>query len=83
MIARLDAGEAAAGAYRHFLEALADDGLEGEIAPDHADRTVLATDNALYRRRPRDPLQAQLEAPRRATPSRPHPDPVNQTPKEA
>ncbi|MBB3230452.1 FAD-binding and (Fe-S)-binding domain-containing protein [Halomonas stenophila] len=57
MIARLDTAHASTHGhadtpYRHFLEALADAGFEGEIAPDYANRTVLATDNSLYQRLP-------------------------------
>ncbi|KPQ26023.1 MAG: hypothetical protein HLUCCA13_02865 [Halomonas sp. HL-48] len=51
MIATL--GEAPlASHYAEFLEALAACGFEGEIAPDYADRTVLATDNSIYQRLP-------------------------------
>ncbi|MBH8581995.1 FAD-binding oxidoreductase, partial [Halomonas pacifica] len=35
-----------------FLEALKASGFEGEIAPDFANRTVLATDNSIYQRLP-------------------------------
>ncbi|MBB3143544.1 FAD-binding and (Fe-S)-binding domain-containing protein [Halomonas organivorans] len=57
MIARLDTGRLSASdradaPYLHFLEALADAGFEGEIAPDYANRTVLATDNSIYQRLP-------------------------------
>ncbi|MGM0692989.1 MAG: FAD-binding and (Fe-S)-binding domain-containing protein [Pseudomonadota bacterium] len=57
MIARLDtadAGNAASHAapYLHFLDALKAAGFEGEIAPDYAARTVLATDNSIYQRLP-------------------------------
>ncbi|MCL5427364.1 MAG: FAD-binding oxidoreductase [Gammaproteobacteria bacterium] len=38
--------------YVHFLEALKARGFEGEIAPDYANRTVLATDNSIYQRLP-------------------------------
>ncbi len=53
MITRLDTTESPAllgpdAPYLRFLEALADAGFEGEIAPDYANRTVLATDNSLY-----------------------------------
>ncbi|KPQ20781.1 D-2-hydroxyglutarate dehydrogenase YdiJ [Halomonas sp. HL-93] len=51
MIATL--GEAPlASHYAEFLEALAACGFEGEIAPDYANRTVLATDNSIYQRLP-------------------------------
>lgn len=57
MIARLDTTESpfASGhdsTYSRFLEALATAGFEGDIAPDYANRTVLATDNSLYQRLP-------------------------------
>ncbi|WP_133066817.1 FAD-binding oxidoreductase, partial [Vreelandella nigrificans] len=39
-------------AYAVFLEALRARGFEGEIAPDYANRTVLATDNSIYQRLP-------------------------------
>ncbi|AQU82982.1 MULTISPECIES: D-2-hydroxyglutarate dehydrogenase YdiJ [unclassified Halomonas] len=38
--------------YVRFLEALRARGFEGEIAPDYANRTVLATDNSIYQRLP-------------------------------
>ncbi|QHC50788.1 FAD-binding oxidoreductase [Billgrantia tianxiuensis] len=61
MIARLDIADAPVieglGAhYLRFLEALKDSGFEGEIAPDYADRTVLATDNSIYQRLPQAAL---------------------------
>ncbi|MFG6179098.1 FAD-binding and (Fe-S)-binding domain-containing protein [Halomonas sp. THAF12] len=49
---RLDASDRADAPYLHFLEALQDAGFEGEIAPDYANRTVLATDNSIYQRLP-------------------------------
>lgn len=42
--------------YIDFIEALKAAGFEGEIAPDHASRTVLATDNSLYQRQPQAAL---------------------------
>ncbi|MCC5883296.1 MAG: FAD-binding protein [Halomonas sp.] len=61
MIARLDtktpSGTAALGAhYLRFLDALRASGFEGEIAPDYASRTVLATDNSIYQRLPQAAL---------------------------
>ncbi len=61
MIARLDTSDAPAieglGAhYLRFLEALKASGFEGEIAPDYASRTVLATDNSIYQRLPQAAL---------------------------
>ncbi|MFI0472990.1 FAD-binding and (Fe-S)-binding domain-containing protein [Halomonas sp. HMF6819] len=38
--------------YVRFLQALKARGFEGEIAPDYASRTVLATDNSIYQRQP-------------------------------
>ncbi|WP_137079972.1 FAD-binding oxidoreductase, partial [Halomonas caseinilytica] len=55
MIARLVAEEddaPTAARYRAFLEALREAGFAGEIAPDYANRTVLATDNSIYQRLP-------------------------------
>ncbi|RTQ97201.1 hypothetical protein, partial [Halomonas nitroreducens] len=52
MIARLAVEAATSAPYLHFLEALHDAGFEGDIAPDYANRTVLATDNSLYQRLP-------------------------------
>ncbi|TDO08726.1 D-2-hydroxyglutarate dehydrogenase YdiJ [Halomonas ventosae] len=57
MIARLDTADARhikslATPYLRFLDALRDAGFEGEIAPDYAARTVLATDNSIYQRLP-------------------------------
>ncbi|QEM81036.1 FAD-binding and (Fe-S)-binding domain-containing protein [Halomonas binhaiensis] len=55
MIARLPADDAVTvqnPIYLRFLEALNKAGFEGEIAPDYASRTVLATDNSLYQRLP-------------------------------
>ncbi|MDI5934885.1 FAD-binding and (Fe-S)-binding domain-containing protein [Halomonas kalidii] len=57
MIARLDTtGEpihaTQEAPYRRFLAALSAAGFEGEIAPDYANRTVLATDNSIYQRLP-------------------------------
>ncbi|WP_089688407.1 D-2-hydroxyglutarate dehydrogenase YdiJ [Billgrantia gudaonensis] len=57
MIARLDTAHTdpatrLAAPYLRFLEALTDAGFAGEIAPDYANRTVLATDNSIYQRLP-------------------------------
>ncbi|MFY0991408.1 FAD-binding and (Fe-S)-binding domain-containing protein [Halomonas sp. C05BenzN] len=57
MIARLDTASShpatrLAAPYLRFLEALKDAGFAGEIAPDYANRTVLATDNSIYQRLP-------------------------------
>ncbi|MBF7052852.1 FAD-binding oxidoreductase, partial [Halomonas sp. KAO] len=42
--------------YLRFLAALKAVGFTGEIAPDYANRTVLATDNSLYQRLPQAAL---------------------------
>ncbi|WP_110687043.1 D-2-hydroxyglutarate dehydrogenase YdiJ [Salinicola aestuarinus] len=55
MIARLDPASAPfslAERYRRFLDDLTASGFTGEIAPDAANRTVLATDNSIYQRLP-------------------------------
>ncbi|MFM9271494.1 FAD-binding and (Fe-S)-binding domain-containing protein [Halomonas elongata] len=57
MIARLDTADSSilpeqGTDYLRFFEALKSAGFEGEIAPDYADRTVLATDNSIYQRLP-------------------------------
>ncbi|QTP59884.1 FAD-binding oxidoreductase [Billgrantia antri] len=61
MIARLDTAaspviEGLGAHYLRFLEALKAAGFEGEIAPDYASRTVLATDNSIYQRLPQAAL---------------------------
>ncbi|MFQ3790209.1 FAD-binding oxidoreductase, partial [Halomonas sp. A29] len=61
MIARLNTTASSATAalgthYLRFLEALKASGFEGEIAPDYASRTVLATDNSIYQRLPQAAL---------------------------
>lgn len=60
MIARIPT-EAPAAPYISFLDALRAAGFRGEIARDHASRTVLATDNSIYQRFPQSavfPLDA-------------------------
>lgn len=52
MMARLDPSTGMADCYQRFLEALREVGFKGEIAPDYANRAVLATDNSLYQRLP-------------------------------
>ncbi|MDT0512453.1 MULTISPECIES: FAD-binding and (Fe-S)-binding domain-containing protein [unclassified Halomonas] len=52
MIARLAPKAPPQASYLGFLEALKAAGFAGEIAPDYANRTVLATDNSLYQRLP-------------------------------
>jgi FAD/FMN-containing dehydrogenase/Fe-S oxidoreductase len=52
MIAQLDTLARLDADYLRFIEALRDDGFEGEISPDYASRSVLATDNSIYQRLP-------------------------------
>ena len=57
MIARLDTAQSSTLAgldarYLRFLDVLKARGFEGEVAPDYASRTVLATDNSIYQRLP-------------------------------
>lgn len=52
MIARIPTPAAPAAPYLAFLDALRSAGFRGEIARDHASRTVMATDNSIYQRLP-------------------------------
>ncbi|WGI25263.1 FAD-binding and (Fe-S)-binding domain-containing protein [Halomonas alkaliantarctica] len=52
MIALLSPIDNLDAAYLYFFESLKEYGFEGEIAPDYANRTVLATDNSIYQRLP-------------------------------
>ncbi|MWD28683.1 FAD-binding protein [Aquicoccus sp. SCR17] len=52
MISRLPPPDALDAGHDAFLDALAAAGFSGEIARDHANRTVLATDNSIYSRTP-------------------------------
>ncbi|SDL73063.1 FAD/FMN-containing dehydrogenase, partial [Modicisalibacter muralis] len=52
MIARLEPLSRLDERYLAFIEALEASGFAGEIAPDYANRTVLATDNSIYQRLP-------------------------------
>ncbi|CAM3574000.1 FAD-binding and (Fe-S)-binding domain-containing protein [Halomonas lysinitropha] len=57
MIAQLDTADSGRlegldDRYLRFLDALEAAGFAGEIAPDYAARTVLATDNSIYQRLP-------------------------------
>ena len=56
MIAQIAPPAALTRHYRAFLESLTQAGFQGEIAPDHASRTVLATDNSIYQRLPQAAL---------------------------
>lgn len=52
MIARLEPLSRLDERYLAFIEALKAAGFAGDIAPDYANRTVLATDNSIYQRLP-------------------------------
>ncbi|HET8789866.1 MAG TPA: FAD-binding oxidoreductase, partial [Modicisalibacter sp.] len=52
MIARLEPLSRLDERYLAFIEALNAQGFAGDIAPDYANRTVLATDNSIYQRLP-------------------------------
>ncbi|MFD2437848.1 FAD-binding oxidoreductase [Modicisalibacter luteus] len=52
MIAQLDSLSRVDARYVAFLDALREAGFSGDIAPDYANRTVLATDNSIYQRLP-------------------------------
>ncbi|WP_236183548.1 hypothetical protein [Pseudomonas protegens] len=56
MIAQLAAPVALTRLYRTFLDSLRAQGFKGDIAPDYANRTVLATDNSIYQRLPQAAL---------------------------
>ena len=47
-----DAASPLAQSYRAFLDAAQAAGFAGEICTDHANRTVIATDNSIYQRQP-------------------------------
>ena len=48
MIPRIHQTSSTQSLYLQFLEALKRTDFEGDIAPDYASRTVLATDNSIY-----------------------------------
>lgn len=52
MIALLKPAAEQADQYDRFLDALVQEGFEGEVARDRGSRTVLATDNSIYQRLP-------------------------------
>nr|WP_297460259.1 FAD-binding and (Fe-S)-binding domain-containing protein [uncultured Halomonas sp.] len=52
MIARLEPLSRLDERYVAFIDALDAQGFAGDIAPDYANRTVLATDNSIYQRLP-------------------------------
>ncbi|MFC3340245.1 D-2-hydroxyglutarate dehydrogenase YdiJ [Paracandidimonas soli] len=47
-----DAASPLAQSYRAFLDAAKAAGFKGEVCTDHANRTVIATDNSIYQRQP-------------------------------
>ncbi|MDT4802603.1 hypothetical protein FQZ97_353270 [compost metagenome] len=62
MIAQIHTSDMPVEPYFTFLAALRSAGFRGEIAKDHATRTVLATDNSIYQRFPKSvvfPLDVQ------------------------
>ncbi len=48
MIPRLDQIDATQSLYLDFIETLKQQGFKGDLSPDYANRTVLATDNSIY-----------------------------------
>ncbi|WP_223447900.1 FAD-binding and (Fe-S)-binding domain-containing protein [Pseudomonas sp. BF-R-19] len=56
MIAQIAAPVELTRIYRTFLDSLHAQGFKGEITPDYANRTVLATDNSIYQRLPQAAL---------------------------
>jgi len=56
MIAQIAAPVELTKLYRTFLETLSAQGFKGEMTPDHANCTVLATDNSIYQRLPQAAL---------------------------
>lgn len=56
MIARIPTPATPAAPYLAFLDALRAAGFRGEVASDHATRTVLATDNSIYQRLPQSAI---------------------------
>lgn len=48
MIPRLDQIDATQSLYLDFIETLKQQGFKGDLNPDYANRTVLATDNSIY-----------------------------------
>jgi hypothetical protein len=58
MIPRLPSEDAPGAACAAFLDALRAAGFEGDISAADGDRTVLATDNSIYRLVPRGKAMA-------------------------
>ena len=84
MIARIPTPAAPAAPYLAFLDALHSAGFRGEIARDHASRTVLATDNSIYQRLPQAavfPLDADDVAKVAALMAEPRFRPIKLTPR--
>ena len=48
MIPRIDQTSPVQALYLSFINALRDRGFTGDLSPDYANRTVLATDNSIY-----------------------------------
>lgn len=48
MIPRIDQTSPVQALYLSFINQLRDSGFKGELSPDYANRTVLATDNSIY-----------------------------------
>lgn len=48
MIPRIDQTSPVQALYLQFISQLRDDGFSGDLNPDYANRTVLATDNSIY-----------------------------------
>lgn len=84
MIARIPTPAAPTAPYLAFLDALRSAGFRGEIARDHASRTVLATDNSIYQRLPQAavfPLDADDVAKVAALMAEPRFRPIKLTPR--
>ena len=48
MIPRIDQTSPVQALYLNFINALRENGFSGDLNPDYANRTVLATDNSIY-----------------------------------
>ncbi len=48
MIPRIDQTSPVQALYLNFINALRENGFSGDLSPDYANRTVLATDNSIY-----------------------------------
>ena len=56
MIPRIDQTSPVQALYLGFIDALRNDGFTGDLNPDYANRTVLATDNSIYQMLPQGVL---------------------------